>query len=144
LTYYALGYSVEDVYVLKVHPRNITISEKATIRDASGVRKFTRQDLENVLRVGAKDAQCRVYLSATRFDGEDVGHFQYHGTRTDDPNDRIPHEHRRELRAGRVFAAWVGPSPTCKRTMHSGRASGVAILRRGDSRDCPAGRLRRS
>ena len=36
LIYHALGYFVEDVYVLKVHPRNIRISEKATIRDASG------------------------------------------------------------------------------------------------------------
>jgi hypothetical protein len=107
LIYHALGFSVEDVYVLTVDPRNITISEKATIRDASGRRRFTRQDLENVLRVGAKDAQGRVYLSATRFDGDDVGHFEYYGTRTDDPNDRIPHEHRRELRANRVFSAWL-------------------------------------
>jgi hypothetical protein len=107
LIYHALGFSVEDVYVLKVDPRNITISDKATIRDASGRRRFRRQDLENILRVGAKDAQGRVYLSATRYDGEDVGHFEYYGTRTDDPNDRIPHEHRRALRAGRVFAAWV-------------------------------------
>lgn len=107
LIYHALGFSVEDVYVLKVDPRNITISEKATIRDASGRRRFRRQDLENILRVGAKDAEGRVYLSATRYDDEDVGHFKYYGTRTDDPNDRIPHEHRRALRAGRVFAAWV-------------------------------------
>ena len=77
LIYHALGFSVEDVYVLKVDPRNITISDKATIRDASGRRRFTRQDLANILRVGAKDAEGRVYLSATRFDGEDVGHFEY-------------------------------------------------------------------
>jgi hypothetical protein len=107
LVYHALGYFVEDVYVLKVHPRNITISTEATIRDVSGERRFTQQDLDNVLRVGAKDAEGRVYLSATRFDNEDVGQFQYHGTRSDDPNDVIPHEHRRELRANRVFAAWL-------------------------------------
>jgi hypothetical protein len=107
LIYHALGYHIEDFYVLKVHPRSFTISEKAKIRDASGERKFTQHDLKNILRVAATDAEGRVYFSAARFDGEDVGHFEYHGTRSDDPNDIYPHEHRRELRANRVFAAWL-------------------------------------
>jgi hypothetical protein len=107
LIYHALGYHVQDFYVIKVHPRNIAISEKATIRDAAGERKFTSHDLQNILRVAATDADGRVYMSAQRYEGEDVGHFSYHGTRSDDPNDVFPHEHRRELRANRVFAAWL-------------------------------------
>ncbi len=107
LIYHALGYFVEDVYVLKVHPKNIRISEKATIRDASGRRRFTTHDLDNILSVAARDEDGRVYMSATRYDGKDLGNFEYHGTRSDDPNDVYPHEHRRELRANRVFAAWL-------------------------------------
>jgi hypothetical protein len=108
LVYHALGYFVEDVYLVRVDPARITISEKATIRDASGQRRFTRRDLEAILRQGARDREGRVYMSATRFhEGEDVGGFEYYGTRTDDPNDIHPHEHRRELRANRVFCAWL-------------------------------------
>ena len=108
LVYHALGYHVEDVYVIRVDPARIKISEKATIRDASGRRRFNQRDLDAILRLAARDRDGRVYLSATRFhDGEPVGNFQYHGTRSDDPNDIHPHEHRRELRANRVFAAWL-------------------------------------
>jgi hypothetical protein len=107
LIYHALGYNVQDFYVIKVHPRDITISEKATIKDASGERRFTSHDLHRVLSVAATDAEGRVYMSAARLDGEDAGQFEYHGTRSDDPNDIYPHEHRRELRANRVVAAWL-------------------------------------
>ena len=108
LVYHALGYHVEDVYAIRVDPARITISDKATIRDASGRRRFNRRDLDAILRLAARDRQGRVYVSATRFhEGEPVGNFEYHGSRSDDPNDIHPHEHRRELRANRVFSAWL-------------------------------------
>lgn len=108
LIYHALGYNVVDIYPVRVHPSKIRIDRKATIRDASGERRYRKDDLETVLRYAARDSAGRVYFSATRFEeGTDVGRFRYYGTRPDDPNDIHPHEHRRELRANRVFAAWL-------------------------------------
>jgi hypothetical protein len=106
--YHALGYNVVDVYLVDVDPAAITISPNATIRDASGRRPFRQGDLEDVLRLASKNPDGTYRMTAGRFvEGEPLGNFRYYGTRPDDPNDIFPHEHRRELRANRVFGAWL-------------------------------------
>ena len=48
-----------------------------------------------------------------------LGPFQVWGSRRDDPNDIVPHEHRRDLRGLSVFEAWVNNSQRARRR-HAG------------------------
>ena len=109
--YHAFGYHTVDVYLAELDPTRIVMSDKATIRDplAGGrKRRFTRKDVDDVLRRAARRADGKYRVLVSRFaDGKPLGNFRYYGTRPDDPNDIVPHEHRRELRAARVFGAWL-------------------------------------
>ncbi|MCL4820781.1 MAG: hypothetical protein KJ067_16700 [Vicinamibacteria bacterium] len=105
--YHAIGYNVVDVYLVDVDPRRVRIDPEAKQRDASGRRPFTRGDLDEVLLLGRPNPDGTYRMSASRFVGRGIGNFRHFGTRPDDPNDIHPHEHRRELRANRVFAAWL-------------------------------------
>jgi len=106
--YHAFGYHTEEVYLTEIDPAALEIAPTATIRDANGRRPFVGNDLKEILKNAARLPNGRIRVTAERFlDGEDMGRFEYHGTRSDDPNDIYPHEHRRELRGSRVFAAWL-------------------------------------
>ena len=106
--YHAFGYHTVDVYLAEIDPAALEIAASATIKDANGRRAFVRNDLEEVLKNAARLPNGRIRVSAERLvRGADMGRFEYHGTRDDDPNDIYPHEHRRELRGSRVLAAWL-------------------------------------
>lgn len=108
--YHALGYHVVDVYLVEIDAADIVISEKATMRDpvTRARRRMTRKDIDQVLARVARRPDGKYRALASRFaDGSPLGSFRYYGTRPDDPNDVFPHEHRRELRGARVFAAWL-------------------------------------
>jgi hypothetical protein len=107
--FWTLGYWQVENFLTSVQPENIVIDDAATIRPPSGVRrKMTSSDIEDVLRRAHRsdDGSYRA-LAARGLPGRTVEGFLYHGTRSDDPNDIVPHEHRRELRALKVFGAWT-------------------------------------
>ena len=54
LVYHALGYFVEDVYVLKVHPRNFHSFRQGDHPRCCGRAQVHAADLANILRVGAQ------------------------------------------------------------------------------------------
>jgi hypothetical protein len=108
--YYAFGYHTVEVYLGELDPEALVIAEGATIKDPliNERRPLARHDIDAVLRRSARLPNGRFRVLASRFaDGGYLGNFRYYGTRPDDPNDVVPHEHRRELRGARVFGAWL-------------------------------------
>jgi len=107
--FWALGYNQVETFLTTFDPRRAEIDRDATLRRPSGARtRFTRDDMNAVLEHVARRADGTYRVVAGRLlPGKILGGFQYDGTRPDDPNDVVPHEHRRELRALRVFGAWT-------------------------------------
>jgi hypothetical protein len=107
--FWALGYNQVETFITSVDPKRVEFGPKARARRPSGERTpFTRRDLEAVLdRAQANSDGTYRATAGRRLSGEVIGGFRYSGTRPDDPNDIVPHEHRRELRALRVFGAWT-------------------------------------
>lgn len=107
--YHALGYNVVQGYIVEIDPAQIVVGPKATTVDLTGRRRpMRRADVDRILKRAARLPNGKYRALASRFaEGRPVGYFKYYGTRPDDPNDVHPHEHRRELRASRVFGAWV-------------------------------------
>jgi hypothetical protein len=105
----AAGYHVPENSLALVRRDQIVIGEGVKVATDSGaVRPFTEEDVEAVLRRSAQraDGSYRALVSR-QLPGTDLGPFRYAGTRPDDPNDLYLHEHRRELRGLRAFAAWL-------------------------------------
>jgi hypothetical protein len=108
--YHAIGYNVVDVYVAEIDRQALVIADDATIRDPLNGRRrrLKRFDLDLVFDRAARRSNGRYRVLVSRFaTGKPLGNFRYYGTRSDDPNDVVRHEHRRELRGARVFAAWL-------------------------------------
>jgi hypothetical protein len=107
--FHAIGYYTPENYIAHIRPGELSVSPKATrIGDSGKARPMTMQDIESILwKVPrASDGYYRV-IASRAVAGVPLGPFRYKGTRTDDPNDLIPHENRRDLRGLAVFCAWL-------------------------------------
>jgi len=107
--FWALGYNQVESYLTTFDPRRVEFDPKATLRRPNGARTpFAMDDVNQILeRVARKPDGTYRIVAGRLIPGKILGNFLYSGTRPDDPNDLVPHEHRRELRALRVFGAWL-------------------------------------
>ena len=103
---YAAGYNVPENYIAHLDPTRLAI--EAEVGEGKSKRPFTQDDLARMLQNAAREPDGRYRVLASKLlAGKAKGPFPYVGLRSDDPNDLIPHEHRRELRGLRVIASWI-------------------------------------
>jgi hypothetical protein len=107
--YHAAGYFVPENRIAIFRRDQLVVGEGARIRvGGSPPRAMTDRDVDRLLRLAARAADGSYRALASRaVEGRPVGPFSYYGRRSDDPNDVVPHEHRRELRGLRAMAAWT-------------------------------------
>jgi hypothetical protein len=107
--FHSLGYNVPQNYAVRLHPDNLVIEPGTTIENRWGEDiLLTEARVRSMLRDVPRGDDGRMLVVASRFiDGSVIGPYRFYGTRSDDPNDVIPHEHRRELRGLRLFSAWT-------------------------------------
>jgi hypothetical protein len=109
LFFYALGYNTPENYILVANPVQFELSPKASITEPSGKKHLMRKkDWLKVLDLipRMRDGRIRV-MTSLAISGKLMGPHSYQGVRSDDPNDLIPHQQRRDLRGLAVFAAWL-------------------------------------
>ena len=109
---HAIGYHVPEAYIVTFERDKLVLAEGAEIVSSAGnTRALTEEDLDILLPTVARTRLGRyravaLYVSPPEWAGL-LGPYQVYATRSDDPNDIVPHEHRRDLRGLFVISAWL-------------------------------------
>ena len=125
---WAAGYNTPENYVYYLDPNDIVLDEEFTVAvvedsipveyvvgpDDEDERELTIEKFQELLLdeyPRQPDGTIRT-LASQFLSGTVKGPFAWEGRRSDDPNDVVPHEHRRELRGFYVIAAWINQTDT--------------------------------
>jgi hypothetical protein len=107
--FWTVGYHVPADYVFDFSRDDLSIAADATYKDVVGDKQpLGWKQVDETLATAPQRKDGSYRATASLFlDGVPKGGWDPTGTRDDDPNDTIAHEHRRVLRGLRVFSAWV-------------------------------------
>ena len=107
--YYAAGFDTPCNEVILFDRSILKISPKAKSKPPAGKKvPMTEKDLDVIFSKAIRLPDGRYRGSASLFlPGKPIGPFRYQSTRSDDSNDVIPHDDRRDLRGTYVLGGWV-------------------------------------
>ena len=107
--FHAAGYDVPGAFLLDITPQDLILDPRATFKlNGVATRPLTGARVTQLLKNAARLADGRIRAVAVPWiAGQIIGGFDLIGRRSDDPNDRIPHQNRRSLRASWMLFAWL-------------------------------------
>ncbi|MGM0577920.1 MAG: hypothetical protein ACQEXJ_19495 [Myxococcota bacterium] len=106
---WAVGYHVPQDSVILFRREDLVVAEGATRKTPAGRKiPLTEADVDDTLAPVPKTDGGRWRGLVSKFlRGVPAGGYAMRGTRPDDPNDLVPHQHRRDLRGQWIFFAWL-------------------------------------
>jgi len=108
--FWAAGYNVPSNTIVYFHAESLRVAPDAVYTDDRGrKRPMTQEFVTHLLsRVRREPDGAHRAVASRLLAGTPLGPFEYDGRRKDDPEDLIPHQHRRELRGLWTLCAWLG------------------------------------
>lgn len=107
---YAAGYNVPQNTVCYFQPEDIRVDEGALFYNEDGFKvPFSQKEVIAFIKKHThRNAKGFFRAVASKIiEGTPIGYVSFRSSREDDILDVIPHKDRRELRALRVFSAWI-------------------------------------
>lgn len=105
---WAAGYGVPHDSIVRVPASQFVIRTGTKIKAGGRKRLMRRSDLLRTLAKADRRADGTYRVLASRYlSGVPLGGMPTTGTRSDDPNDSIPHQHRRSVRGMYVLFSWL-------------------------------------
>ncbi len=109
LVFHAIGYNVPADRLVIFDLEDLVVGDGAVMKlPRVGEVPMTVANLDSILQSTNSIFDGHYHALASKYlSGKPLGPFNDQGHRKDDPNDTIKHQDRRELRAMKVFGAWV-------------------------------------
>ncbi len=127
--YHAVGFHTSCEQIVYVRKDALKLTPGLRFTANTGVTKdFDAKALDKVFEEASPRGDTFRFQASAWLPGYLLGPFKYEKTRSDDPNDVIPHEDRRDLRGARVLAAWLNHFDAREQnTMDSGIATNTKL-----------------